>query len=622
MAREGQRYQKYSRRAFLLAGLQGAFMAGLGARLYYLSVIQGKSYKLKADNNRISLRLIAPKRGEILDRYGKKVATNKQDFRVYLVPEQTQNVSRTLQKINRILPLSKNQISRIERTIKRQRNFVPVTIAKGLEWHDFARVNVEIPGLEGVFPDSGMTRDYPYSHLAAHIVGYVGSPRPEDIGKDPLYQLPGFKLGRDGIERRYEDSLRGRAGARRVEVNAVGREIRELDPRQDAEEGHPIQLTLDMELQQFVAEKLGEQAAGAVVMKAESGEILSMASTPSYDPNDFNSGISQENWNAILKDPRKPLLNKALAGKFPPGSTIKMLVALAALEKGLITEETTVRCTGKHTYGDRTYHCWEDKGHGRVNLLQSIAKSCDVYYYELAEKLDIDDLAVVCERFGLGTSYDIGLDGVSKGLVPTKAWKESALGVNWYQGETLNASIGQGAFTATPLELAVMTARLATGKAIFPKLIQDTIGADHLSGTATLDANPLHLELMRNGMHDVMKSGGTAHDFRNPRDTQKIAGKTGTSQVRTISKAERKDGVVKNEDLAWKSRDHALFVGYAPFDNPEYIVSVLVQHGGGGGSVAAPIGREILYKLTETGNFTPEEVAKRLAREKEEGLDG
>lgn len=569
-------------------------MTGLAGRLYYLSIVQGKKYKLQADKNRISLQLIAPDRGEIFDRRGRKVATNKQDFRVFLIPEQSPDVAKTLTKISKVIPLSDRQIARIKRLVKRQRKFVPVTVAKGLSWQEFARLNVAIPDLEGMMPDAGLTRDYPYSELAAHLVGYVGRPREQDLKLDPLLQLPGFKLGREGIERRFEDRLRGKAGTRRVEVNAYGREIRELPPRQEAIAGNDLHLTLDIDLQQEAMKKLGEQAAAVVVMKAKTGEILSMASSPSFDPNEFNAGISHENWQAILADPRKPLLNKAVSGRYPPGSTVKMIVALAALEKGLITEKTTVFCNGKHKFGNRTYHCWEDRGHGRVGFMDAIAKSCDVFFYDLAEKLDIDDLEKVCRKFGLGQNYDIGIDGVRAGLLPTRNWKKKALGVPWYQGETLNVSIGQGAMTATPLELAVMTARLATGKSVSPVLVK-TGAAAPAAAADRMDVNPMHLRLLHQAMHQVMLPGGTAHDYRNPKDSAKLAGKTGTAQVRNISREERKTGVVENDDLAWKNRDHALFVGYAPFEDPEYVVSVLVQHGGGGGSVAAPIGRELLW---------------------------
>lgn len=617
MKKEGQRYQKFSRRAFMLAGLQGALMVGLGARLYHLSIVKGESYRLKADNNRLSLRLVEPIRGEILDRFGRKIATNRQDYRVFLVPEQSKDIKKTLAKINRIVPLSERKMRLIERTIKRQRGFMEVTVASGLTRDQFARLNVAMPDLEGITPDSGLTRHYPYGPMAAHLVGYVGRPGEADVRRKPiLRQIPGFKIGREGLERRYEEELQGKPGTRRIEVNAFGREIRELKPRQEALNGDNVALTLDMELQQLAAEKLGEEAAAAVVMKAKTGEILALASSPSYDPNDFNSGISSENWNAILKDPRKPLLNKALSGQYPPGSTVKMVVALAALEYGIITEKTKVYCNGSHKFGDRTYHCWERRGHGRVGLLKALSRSCDIFFYKLAEQLDVDDLAKVSEKYGLGTAYDIGLTGSSKGIVPTRAWKKRTQNASWYGGETLNVAIGQGAMTATPLQLAVMTARLATGKQVMPTLRSDkdqttNDDIDKDTSFAPINSNPLHLRLVREGMHNVMRAGGTAHDYRNPRDSSRMCGKTGTAQVRRISMSERQTGVLDNDELAWKQRDHALFVGYLPADDPEYIVSILVQHGGGGSSVAAPIGRSLL--MAAEGIDT-----KRAAAEKAE----
>lgn len=593
--KEGQRYQKFSRRAFMVAGVQGAFMLGLGARLYYLSIVKGESYRLKADNNRLAERTIAPVRGEILDRYGRKIATNVQDFRVVLVPENVPDVPGTLEKIHRIVPVSPRNRRRIERTIKRQRQFTPVTIVKNLTWEQFARLNVSMPNLEGVTPMAGVTRNYPFGPLVAHLVGYVSRPDDQDIRRNRVFRsIPGLKVGREGIERRFEDRLRGKPGNRTVEVNAFSREIREVPPRTDADDGETLSLTLDMDLQKIAAESLGQEAAAAVVMKADTGDILALASSPSYDPNDFNLGISQENWNAILSDPRKPLLNKALMGQYPPASTVKMLVAIAALEKGLITEETTVNCDGSHEFGDRIYHCWEDRGHDRVNLFSAIAKSCDVYFYKLAEKLDIDDLAKVCKHYGLGQKFDIGTTGSVSGIVPTKAWKETARGSSWFQGETLNVAIGQGAMTSTPLQLAVMTARLATGKMIEPTLIRQPDSAGRTKSFAPVSTNPVYLDLMRQSMHQVMLPGGTGHDYKNPRDSARICGKTGTAQVRRISLEERQAGIVKNEDRAWKDRDHALFVGYLPYDDPKYIVSILVQHGGGGGAVATPIGKDLL----------------------------
>ncbi len=584
----------------MLAGLQGIGLAALGARLYYLSIVNGEKYRLRADKNRISIRLIAPERGEIYDRNGEKLATNTQDLRVMIVPEQTDQLEPTLLKVQQIVDINDRRLARIKQRIRRQRQFVPVTLAQGLDWGTFSRLNVEMPKLPGVQTDAGLSRLYPGGEAIAHLVGYMASPDEEDVYKSPLYQLPGFKIGKQGLERRYEALLRGASGTRRVEVNAVGREIRELPPREDSLRGNDLHLTLDMSLQQYVMQELGEEAAGVVAMDIATGDILAMASSPGYDPNEFTRGISNANWQALLKDPRSPLLNKSVSGQYPPGSTIKMIVALAALEQGIISPDTTYYCNGRHRLGNHTFHCWQNRGHGELNLLEAIAKSCDVYFYEIAEKLDIDLIADMARRFGLGTVYDTGVDGEKEGLLPTREWKRIYQQQSWQLGETLNVAIGQGAMLATPLQLAVMTARLATGLQVTPRIVADAAEGSTPYFQA-MDINPYHLDTVRRTMEMVMEEGGTAHDYRRRKSATKQAGKTGTAQVRRISLAERQGegGVIENKELPWKYRDHALFVGYAPAEAPQVAVSVVVQHGGGGSSVAAPLARRIMDKALE-----------------------
>ncbi|WP_262691172.1 penicillin-binding protein 2 [Kordiimonas aestuarii] len=608
MAREGLRYQTFSRRAFLLAGAQGLAVTALGGRLYYLSVVEGEKYKLRAERNRVAIRLIAPERGEILDRYGRKLATNRQDFRVFLIPEQADEVANTLVKIGHIVKLDDRRLSRIERQIKRQRKFVPVTVAQGLDWATFAKVNVAVPELPGVVPDAGRSRFYPSGNEIAHLVGYTASPNEDDVALNPLYQLPGFKVGRQGLERRYEDRLRGSAGTRRVEVNSVGREIRELPPRQEADPGSNLQLTIDLALQKYTIDLLGEKAAGVVAMDIRTGEILTMASAPTYDPNEFTRGISSENWNALLKDPRKPLINKCVTGQYPPGSTIKPVIALAALEHGVVKPETEYYCNGRHRLGNHTFNCWKPGGHGRLDLLGAIAHSCDVYFYKVAEDLDVDNIADMVSRFGLGDLFDLGIDGEKAGMVPDRGWKRAVLNQPWHLGETLNISIGQGAMLSTPLQLAVLTSRLASGRRIFPSLVS-LPGTDESKMKAfdAMDVNPLHLRVARRGMEMVTERGGTAHDYRRPKSAAKLAGKSGTAQVRRISKEERLEGVIHNDDLPWNMRDHALFIAYGPVEDPEIAVSVLVQHGGGGSSVAAPIARAVIDKALEIRHAPPAE---------------
>lgn len=607
MANEGQRYQIFSRRALMLAGVQGAALTALGGRLYYLTIVNGEQYKLRADNNRISTRLVVPERGEILDRNNVKLAVNTPDFTVYLIPEQAGDITKTLGKLARILKLDRRKIARVVRQIKRQRKFLPVSVSQGLDWKTFSKVNVEMPDLPGVLTNAGLSRYYPEGRNIAHIVGYLASPNDDEVALNRMYRLPGFKVGRQGLERRFEDELRGEPGTRRVEVNAVGREIRDLPPRSDAIKGEDLKLTLDLQLQKFALEQLGEEAAGAVVIDLENGELVALASTPSYDPNEFTRGISQENYDGLLKDPRKPLLNKALTGQYPPGSTLKMVVALAALEQGVITMETTSYCNGKHRLGDHTFHCWQRRGHGKQDLLGGLSNSCDIYFYQLAEKLDIDHIAEMARRFGLGSVYDLGMDGVRSGLVPDRRWKRDYLNEPWHLGETLNVSIGQGAMLATPLQLAVMTARIATGREIYPSLVRNLPSIEPASFNQ-MRVNPLHMRSVRRGMEMVMEPKGTAHDLRRKKTAVLQAGKTGTAQVRRITKEERQTGVLENNEKPWLARDHALFVGYSPIENPRFAVSILVQHGGGGASTAAPIGRALLDKALELMPIVPEDT--------------
>ena len=587
---EGRRYDSFSRRAFILAGGQLIAFSALGLRQHHLTVVNGEQYRTRAEKNRISLRLIAPERGEIFDRNGLELAVNRPDFRVFLVPEEASDIAATLEKVSAIAPISPRRRRFVERAIARQRGFVPVTVIDRLDWPTFSRINVALPDLPGIQPDAGLTRYYTESGLFAHIIGYMGRPDEARVRVNPLYQLPGFQLGREGIEAQYEDRLRGEAGKRSVEVNAVGRTIRALPGQVAARQGDVMQLTLDTRLQRKAYSLLGEQAAGVVLLDVQTGDILAMASSPTYDANEFNTGISEVSWNNLLKDPRKPLLNKCTAGLFPPGSTFKMVVALMGLDVGLIDKNTRHVCTGKHQFGDTVFHCWKKDGHGSLDLDGAIAKSCDVYFYKMAEQMDIDELAEFARLFGLGETYDIGLEGLKSGLVPTRAWQRAVRGSEWQQGETVNVSIGQGALLATPLQLAVMTARLATGKVVKPRLILDDGEAPSFS---SLGINSRHLRSVQDSMVSVMKAGGTAFQAGRSRSAPKIAGKTGTAQVRRITQAEREEGVRDNEDLPWRYRDHALFVGFSEAENPRFAVAVLVQHGGGS-SVAVPIGRDLL----------------------------
>ncbi len=601
MDSEGEKYRFYSRRAALLAGAQGLLVTALAGRMYYLGVVESSEYKTLADENRLSLRLLAPDRGEILDRSGRELATNRRDYRVFLVPEQAKNVAKTLHSLGRIITLSESDQRRVERQIARQRSFLPVTVAENLDWDTFARVNVASPSLPGVQSGMGNTRLYPDGPLLSHVVGYVGAVTEEEVGNDPVLELPGFKTGKSGLERAFESRLRGEAGSSRVEVNAYGRVIREVQ-RQEGRPGENMVLTLDIALQKYAAERLGEESAAAIVMDVHNGELLAMASTPAYDPNQFNFGISRENWEALVRDPRKPLVNKCVAGQYPPGSTFKMIVALAGLEAGLIDPETEHYCSGRHRFGDRTFHCWRPQGHGNLGLVDAIARSCDIYFYKIAIEIGIDRISEMARQFGLGSAYGLEIPGEARGLVPSKEWKMALDGVPWQAGETLVLGIGQGALLASPVQLAVMTSRIANGgRAVIPRIVH-TVGQDiapQQTAAPLMRVSDDNMAVVRRGMEKVLEEKGTAYLSRLRGEGISMAGKTGTSQVRRISKAERDTRVLKTKERPWQERDHAVFVGYGPIENPKYAVSILVEHGGGGSTVAAPIARDILRRTLE-----------------------
>lgn len=597
MEYEGERYRGFTRRAAILAGGQFALLSALIGRMYYLQVVESDQYKMLAEENRISLRLIPPPRGRIYDRYGEPIATNHLQYRVSIIPEQTDDIAGTLDALARIFPLRPRQRKRILDQARHQRAFLPVTVSNKLTWQQFARVNVLAPGLAGVQPEVGQTRFYPYSETFAHVVGYVGAVSAGEKGEDPLLDLPEFRVGKSGIEKTFDLPLRGRAGNRRVEVNALGRVIREVAQR-NGTPGEDLVLTLDSELQRRTVERLKGQSAAVVTLDAHSGEVLVLASTPGFDANAFNLGLSQTYWDSLLNNPKTPLINKPISGQYPPGSTFKLIVALAALEAGVIDPAETVFCRGYIDFGDNRFHCWKKRGHGRLAMSDAITQSCDVYFYQVARRTGIDRIADMARRFGLGHKFGFELDGEADGLVPDRAWKLKTQGVAWNPGETLITGIGQGSLLATPVQLAVMIARLANGGiAVTPRLVRNAtwFAGEFATAPGPVGVSRASLDLVRKAaVRAVNTVHGTAFRARIRERGQHMGGKTGTAQVRRISQEERDEGLRKNKDKAWEERDHALFVGFAPTDTPRYAVAVVVEHGGGGASVAAPIARDVL----------------------------
>jgi penicillin-binding protein 2 len=598
MQSEAERNRTFGRRALLLGGLQAALATVLVGRMTYLSVFERDRFKLLAEDNRVSLRLLPPRRGQILDRFGRPIAENRDDYRLVLIPEQVQDAEALLAQLTRAYNLTEDDLARIRRDLKRNPKFVPVEIARNLNWDQFARLNVALPDLVGLQPQSVFIRSYPDGAAVSHLLGYVGAPGEKllEEDKDPLLRFPGFKVGKGGIEKAFETSLRGKSGADRVEVNARGRVIRNLD-RVEPVQGDNLVLTIDQELQAFAAQRLEGESGSALLMSVDTGEVLTYASVPGFDPNSFSAGIRTAEWRMLNEDERNPLINKPVAGLYTPGSTFKMIVALAALEAQMMQEDTRVYCSGRFRLGNHTFNCHKRGGHGVLDMGRAIAASCNVYFYTAGQRIGIDRIAAMARQFGLGERYDLPLPSQKRGVVPDPAWKMKRFNKAWLPGETLNTAIGQGYILATPLQLAVMSARLASGRAVVPKLVRQGREPEK---APLLNVSQEHLAFIRQSMSDVVNAGGgTARRARVNIEGMTIAGKTGTAQVRRISAEERRRGVIKNDALPWKLRDHAMFVGFAPVEAPRYACAVVVEHGGSGGAKAAPIASAILAKALE-----------------------
>lgn len=599
--------RKVTRRALVIGGCMTAMVAALGTRMRYLQVDRADQFKLLAEENRINIRLIPPSRGLILDRNGKLIAGNEQNYRVTITREDAGDVDEVLNRLSHIIPLTAEDMDRVLKDVARNSPFMPITVADRLSWEDFSRVAVNAPTLPGISTESGLSRIYPRGGDFAHSVGYVAAVSEKDFEtlpnpEDPLLKMPKFPVGKLGVERWLEGDLRGKAGNRRIEVNAVGRVMRELE-RTEGTPGADIRLTIDADVQNFIQARLGNESAACVVIDVTNGDLIAVASSPSYDPNLFVRGISFADYGALMENDHVPLSNKAVQGAYPPGSTFKMVTALAALEAGVVNPETTVYCPGYYEMGGRRFHCHKRGGHGRLTLDGALIKSCDVYFYDVSQRVGIDKMAEMGRRLGLGTRHELPMSAIATGIMPDKNWKSSTHGQEWRIGDTINASIGQGYVLTSPLQLAVMTARIASGKEVLPRLVHSIGGKDvPLAEAAPLGLSPAHLRANREGMyHVVNKQGGTGYSSRIVDKTMTMAGKSGTSQVRNISAAERARGVVSNDQLPWRRRDHALFVGYAPFDSPRYACAAIVEHGGGGSSVAGPIVRDALLRAMSGG---------------------
>ncbi|PCJ98556.1 MAG: penicillin-binding protein 2 [Zetaproteobacteria bacterium] len=588
--------KSFSRRAFFIGGVQFIGLGILGARLAWLQIAQGKRYKTLSDKNRINIRMLAPSRGQIVDRFGVPLAVNEKNYRVLIIPEKADDLKKSLYMLQELISVEDDDIRRVIKDASTTAKFLPLIIKEDLSWAEVAKIEVNLPDLPGLFVDPGEVRTYPYKGATAHVIGYVRAVSKSDMTDDPVLKLPGFKIGKTGIEKVYDLNVRGKAGAVEVEVNVVGREIRELK-RKDALSGARVTLTLDGELQRFTQDLLAtHKSASAVIMDAHTGAIYALASHPSFDPNMFVHGFSQEQWQIMMDDPGLPQTNKAIAGVYPPGSTFKMITALAGLKAGVINKHTTAFCPGYYKLGKDKFHCWKKYGHGKVDLTAALAQSCDTYFYKMSTEVGIDAIADMARRFGLGSKLGFELAEEKSGLITDKKWKRARFGKRWYPGETVVSSIGQGDMRTTPLQLAVMTARMVNGGYAVKPWITGYLGDMFLGRTQWDDigVSPQHLKMVMHGM-DMVVNGktGTARKSRIEDVGFAMGGKTGTAQVQRITAEQRRLGI-KNADLPWKQRHHALFVGYAPTHNPRYVCAVVVEHGVGGSSVAAPLAKELL----------------------------
>ncbi|MBI1954524.1 MAG: penicillin-binding protein 2 [Proteobacteria bacterium] len=584
-----EQYRLFTRRAFILGTTKSVLFLSLISRMYYLQVHSNEHYRVLSDKNRLHTRLIAPERGHIVDQQGIILATQENIYRCLIFKDEVEELDPLIDKLSELIHLTPQEKDHIKQDFKTKQKLIPIKVRDRLSWEEVVILEVHRLDLQGVYVEQGHSRVYPYPFDMCHVIGYVGTVSENDLKSNRLLALPGMKVGKTGIEKTAEDWLQGKAGTQQVEINAHREMIRELNVTTPLH-GQDIQLTIDLKLQQHVRNLLSSYLSGAaVVLDVQTGAVKALVSHPSFDANLFAKGINKEAWEQLLKDPLKPLNNKAVSGQYPPGSTIKMLIALTGLEAGVIDPHLEVFCPGSFMLSDHKFHCWKKGGHGPINLERALTQSCDVYFFHLATKLSIDRLSETFKRFGLGEKTNIDLSEEKKGLVPSKTWKHFVFGKNWTLGENLNTCIGQGYVLATPVQLAKMIAMLVNGG----KLIQPHLIKQPLPVYDTLLLKKEHINIIIKGMeHVVNDPNGTAYKARIVETGFEMGGKTGTSQVKRITKKERELGTINQG--SWEKQDHSLFIGYAPLSNPRYTCCVIVEHGGSGSKVAAPLARDIL----------------------------
>ncbi len=611
-----------SRRMFLLSAAKAVVLFGIFGRLVSLQINESTKYRTLSDKNRFREWKLAPKRGIIKDFFDKEIATNEKVYQLHITPENTPNIAQLFFRLQKILDLSDEKISFLKKKMKKQKPWEPIIISDNLSWGEFSRVNLFLHELQGAEPIVSVARVYPNTS-AAHIVGYVSKVSAKDLeNKEYLRDMAvtGLSVGKTGLEHKLDQDIIGKVGFQRYEVNAYGKRIKQIQIDY-GQAGKDYQVTIDLEIQELASELIKNEAASVCVMDIFNGDVVAMVSSPQYNPNSFVHGIKRKEWNELLSNDYKPLNNKAISGLYPPGSTIKTIVALSALENDVINPKKTIECKGKIDFYGEKFHCWKKKGHGFMNMRTAIKRSCDVYFYEVARRLGVDRLSETAKKFGLGRQILEGFLEERSGVVPNTKWKKKFIGKNWYLGETLHSGIGQGYYQTTPMQLCLMMAQIANGGyEIKPRIIRNeknkqnnvkdylnflNEGSDETGLiAANFNVKPLfrnkeNINFIKDALYAATNEpGGTSYKSRLTKKEFIFAGKTGSSQIRKFTE-EQREKEVKQKDIVYKNRDHALYIAFAPYDDPQYAISVVVEHGGTGSSAAAPVAKKVIKKVLE-----------------------
>ena len=610
-----------TRRMFIISVVKVGIFIAIISRLFYLQISENLKYRSLSDKNRFREWKIVPERGIIEDYFGNKIAKNTQLFQLHMLPEDVPNIEELFFKLSRIIDFDNKTQNRLIKKIKKRKPWEPIIVSENLNWEDFSKLNLFLHDLQGVKPVVSVTRQYSLEGSSSHLIGYVSDVSEKDLNNSELLRkinVPGLKTGKNGLEKTFNHMMIGSPGIQRYEVNAHGKRIKELELI-TGERGKNFRTTIDQDIQKFTSELLEKKSGSVCVMDIYTGDIVVLVSNPTFDANKFVNGISNKEWQDLITNPFKPLINKSLSGLYPPGSTIKPIVALSALENDIMSTKKTVYCKGNMELYGQTYHCWKEKGHGYMNMRSAIKQSCDIYFYETARRLGIDRLSITAKDFGLGKKVLENFVEEKSGIVPNTKWKKENIGRGWVLGETLISGIGQGYFQSTPIQLCLMMAQLANGgHEIKPRIVDDKYKLveitnawrkEFINRSKDIDFNNSKIrKLYRNKENikfvlDALYGAtneplGTSYKSRLTKKEYIYAGKTGTSQIRRIT-AEERELKLKNKDLPYEKRDHALFIAFAPYKNPRYSISVVIEHGGSGSSGAAPIAKKVIKKVLE-----------------------